>query len=109
MTSFDDREKGFERKFAHDDELNFKAIARRNKLLGLWAAEKLGKTGDAATEYAKEVVLADFDLEHDGVKHDIVAKLLKDFYNLRIEVSEKEIRAEMERLLPIARVEILGS
>ena len=109
MTSFDNREKGFESKYAHDEELNFKAFARRNKLLGLWAAEKLGKIDDAATEYAKEVVIADFDLEHDGVKHDIIAKLLKDFYDAGIEVSEKEIRAEMERLLPIARVEILGS
>jgi hypothetical protein len=105
MTSFDEREKGFERKFAHDGELTFKTIARRNKLLGLWAAELLEKTGEAATEYAKEVVLADFDIEGDG---DVIAKLLKDFYNAQVEVGEKEIIAEMERLLPIARSEIVG-
>ena len=61
MTTFDKREEGFEKKFAHDEELRFKANARRNKLLGLWAAEKLGLTGDAADAYAKEVVMADFE------------------------------------------------
>ena len=61
MTTFDKREEGFEKKFAHDEELRFKATARRNKLLGLWAAEKLGITGDEADAYAKEVVMADFE------------------------------------------------
>ncbi len=61
MTTFDKREEGFEKKFALDEELKFKADARRNKLLGLWAAEKLGLSGDAATAYAREVVAADFD------------------------------------------------
>ena len=61
MTTFDKREEGFEKKFAHDEELRFKANARRNKLLGLWAAEKLGLTGDAANAYAKDVVMADFE------------------------------------------------
>ena len=61
MTTFDKREEGFEKKFAHDEDLRFKANARRNKLLGLWAAEKLGLAGDAANAYAKEVVMADFE------------------------------------------------
>ena len=63
MTTFDKREEGFEKKFAHDEELRFKATARRNKNLGLWAAEKLGKSGPDAEAYAKEVVLADFESE----------------------------------------------
>lgn len=106
MTSFDEREKGFENKYAHDEELNFKTNARRNKLLGLWAAEKLGKTGDSATQYAKDVVESDFTSEGHG---DVIDKLLKDFFDAGIEVTEKEIVAEMERLLPIARKEIAGS
>ena len=65
MTTFDKREEGFEKKFAHDEELKFKAEARRNKLLGLWAAEKLGMTGPAADAYAKEVVMADFEAPGD--------------------------------------------
>ena len=69
MTTFDKREEGFEKKFAHDEELRFKAMARRNKLLGLWAAEKLGLTGTAAEDYAKSVVKADFEEagDDDGV------------------------------------------
>jgi len=106
MTSLDDRAKGFENKFAHDEELNFKAISRRNKLLGLWAAGKMSKNVDEANAYAKDVVLSDFESEGDG---DVIAKLLKDFYNAEIEVSEQEIIAEMDRLLPIARAEILGT
>jgi len=106
MTSLNDREKGLENKYAHDEELNFKAIARRNKLLGLWAAEKMGKNIDEANAYAKDVVLSDFESEGDS---DVIAKLLKDFYNAEIEVSEQEIIAEMDRLLPIARAEILGT
>lgn len=105
MTSFDDREKGFERKFAHDEELNFKVIARRNKLLGLWAAEKLGKTADNTMAYAKDVVLADFETEGHG---DVIAKVLKDFFDAGLEIGEKEIVAEMERLLAVAREEIVG-
>ena len=69
MASFEDREKGFERKFAHDEELKFKATARRNKLLGLWAAELMGLSGDAAQAYAREVIKA--DLEEPG-EEDVV-------------------------------------
>ncbi len=105
MSSLEDRAKGFENKYAHDEELSFKAIARRNKMLGLWAAEKLGKTGDNATAYAKEVVLVDFEVEGDS---DVIGKLLRDFHEAGIDISEQAIVKEMERLLPIARKEISG-
>ena len=104
MTSIDDRQKGQENRFAHDAELEFKATARRNKLLGLWAAEKLGKKGDAAAEYAKDVVIA--DLEAAG-NEDVIDKLLKDFGRAELNVSLAEINAEMERLTPIAKKQIL--
>ena len=74
-TTFDKREEGFENQFAHDEELRFKAIARRNKMLGLWAAGLLGKSGADAEAYAKEVVLAEFD---EGGDNDVVRKLVKD-------------------------------
>lgn len=105
MTSFDEREKGFERKFAHDEELAFKANALRNKMLGLWAAEKLGISGDEATKYAKDLILADFEAEGD---RDVVAKLLRDFHKAGVTVTEQEINSEMERLMPIARKQIVG-
>src|SRR6201986_1591116 len=76
MTTFDKREEGFEKKFAHDEEVRFKANARRNKLLGLWAAEKLGLSGAAADAYAKEVVAADFEESGDA---DVARKVRKDF------------------------------
>src|ERR1700744_1951620 len=76
MTTFDKREEGFEKQFAHDEELRFKATARRNKLLGLWAAEKLGLTGAEADSYALSVVMADFEETGD---HDVARKLRKDF------------------------------
>lgn len=93
MTTFDQREKDFEKKFAHDEELRFKATARRNKLLGLWAAEKLGKTGPDAEAYAKEVVAADFEEAGDA---DVVRKVAKD---LAGKVSEQDIRAAMVELM----------
>lgn len=105
MTTFDDRQKGFETKFALDEELEFKANARRNKLLGLWAAEKLGKSGNEAEHYAKDVVMADF--ESNG-EQDVAEKLAKDFQHAGITVSLKDILAEMERLLPVARQQIMG-
>ena len=94
MTTFDKREEGFEKKFAHDEELRFKAIARRNKLLGLWAAELLGKSGPDADAYAKEVVLADFEEAGDN---DVVRKVVKDLEGKA--VSEQDIRAKMAELL----------
>ncbi len=106
MTTYDDRQKGFERKFAHDEELAFKAKARRNKLLGLWAAGKLGKDGADADAYANDVVMADFESHGDD---DMVTKVLDDFVAAKLSVSAREIIAEMERLLPIARQQVVGS
>ena len=92
-TTFDKREEGFEKQFAHDEELRFKAMARRNKLLGLWAAGLLGKSGAEAEAYATEVVLADFEEAGDN---DVVRKLVKD---LAGKADEQQIRAEMTTLL----------
>ena len=89
MTTFDKREEGFEKKFAHDEELRFKANARRNKLLGLWAAEKLGLTGAAAEAYAKEVVMADFEEAGDD---DVFRKVRKDFDAKGVAQSDQDIR-----------------
>lgn len=92
MVSMKDREEGFERKFAHDEELKFKATARRNKLLGLWAAGLLGKAGDAAEAYAKEVVMADFE---EAGHEDVVRKLRRDFDAAGVTVSDQDIRHTM--------------
>jgi hypothetical protein len=94
MTTFDKREDGFEKKFAHDEELQFKAMARRNKLLGLWAAGILGKSGPEADAYAKEVVLADFEEAGDN---DVMRKVAKDLGGKGI--GESQIRAQMSELL----------
>jgi len=102
MTMFDQRDKAFENKFAYDEEITFRAIARRNKLLGLWAAAKLGKNGVESEQYAKDVALADFE------GGSMVDKLLKDFTTAKVSLTAKEIHAEMERLLPIARKEVVG-
>lgn len=93
MSTFDQREKDFERKFAHDEELRFKATARRNKLLGLWAAEKLGKSGADADAYAKEVVASDFEEAGDD---DVLRKVAKD---LAGKASEQDVRAAMVELM----------
>jgi hypothetical protein len=105
MTTFDKREEGFEQKFAHDEALRFKATARRNKLLGMWAAEKLGLTGAAADTYAKEVVTA----EIDQPKTDIVSKLRKDFDAQGVTISDAEIRKTMTDLLAKAVTQIQAS
>ncbi|GAB1581858.1 DUF1476 domain-containing protein [Phyllobacterium phragmitis] len=96
MTGMDDRKDAFEKKFAHDAELKFKADARRNKLLGLWAAEKLGKTGDDAAAYAKEVVAADFEEAGD---EDVFRKIRADFDAAGVQQSDHQIRRTMEELL----------
>ena len=96
MTTFNDREKAFENKFAHDEELRFKATARRNKLLGLWAAEKLGKAGADADAYAKAVVLADFEEAGD---EDVLRKVKADFVTGNVVVADEEIRKVMTELL----------
>jgi len=103
MTTFDKREEGFEKKFAHDEELRFKAEARRNKALGLWAAERLGLSGPAAEAYAKEVVVADFDTPGDS---DVLAKIRNDFEAKSIGVSEADIRRKMDELLAVAIADI---
>jgi len=89
MTTFEDREKGFERKFAHDEELKFRATARRNRLIGLWAAEKLGLTGDAAQAYAREVIKADLAEPGD---EDVFRKVRADFDAKGVDQSDHQIR-----------------
>lgn len=96
MANMDDRKEAFEKKFAHDEELKFKATARRNKLLGLWAAEKLGKSGDEAEAYAKEVVKADFEEAGD---EDVFRKVRADFDAAGVDQSDHQIRRTMAELL----------
>jgi hypothetical protein len=103
MTTFDKREEGFEKKFALDEEQKFKAEARRNRLLGQWAAEKLGMTGDAAAAYAKEVVAADFEEAGDS---DVLRKVVGDFGKKGVAVSEADIRAKMSELMAIAAAQV---
>jgi hypothetical protein len=96
MTTFDKRQEGFEKKFAHDEELRFKATARRNKLLGLWAAEKMGLTGAEAEAYAKDVVAADFEEAGDD---DVFRKIRADLDARKVAQSDHQIRRTMEELL----------
>lgn len=103
MSTFDKREEGFEKKFALDEEQKFKAEARRNRLLGLWAAEKLGITGEAATAYAKEVVAADFEEAGDA---DVLRKVMADFAAKKVAVTEQAIRAKMGELSAVAAAEV---
>ncbi len=103
MASFEDREKGFERKFAHDEELRFRATARRNKLLGLWAAGEMGIAGDAAQAYAREVIKA--DLEQPG-EEDVFRKIRKDFDEKGIAQSDHQIRRKMSDLMAEALAQI---
>ena len=102
MTTFNDRENAFENKFAHDAEMQFKADARRNKLVGLWAADLLGKSGDEANDYALTVVMA--DLEEAGIE-DVVRKVAAD---LAGKASADEIRAKMAELLPVAKAQLMA-
>ena len=103
MTTFDKREEGFEKKYAVDEEQKFKAMARRNRLLGLWVAEQLGITGDAATAYAKEVVAADF--EQPG-ENDVVHKVTRDLGAKGIALTEAQLRAKMDELLATAILQV---
>jgi len=103
MTTFDKREEGFEKKFAHDEELRFKANARRNKLFGLWAAEKLGLSGADAEAYAKEVVVADFEEAGD---EDVFKKVRKDFDAKGVAQSDHQIRRTMTDLMEQAIAQI---
>lgn len=104
MAQFEDRKKAFENKFAHDEELRFKATARRDKLLGLWAAELLGLGGDAARDYAQAVIKA--DLEEAG-EEDVFRKLRKDFDAKEIEVSDHRIRRAMSDFMEEAKLQIM--
>jgi len=106
MTSMKDREEGFERKFALDEEQRFRAMARRNKLLGLWAAEKLGKTGEAAEAYAKEVVASDFEEAGD---EDVFRKIRRDFDASGVNQTDHQIRRTMEELMATAAEQIKNS
>ena len=105
MATFEDRQRDFEKRFQHDEELRFKANARRNKMLGLWAAEKLGLSGAEAAAYAKEVVLSDFEEPGDD---DVLRKVLSDFEAKRVGIEAAKIRHEMDRLMPLAKQEIMN-
>jgi len=106
MTTFDKREEGFEKKFAHDEELRFKSSARRNKLLGLWTAEKLGLSGAQADAYAKEVVMADFE---EGGDQDIFKKIRKDLDAKNVNLSDQDIHRTMDDLMKQAVEQIKAS
>lgn len=102
MTTFDDRENAFEAKFAHDAEMNFKAEARRNKLIGLWAADLMGKSAEEAEAYAREVIHADFE---EAGHEDVIRKLAADLGSL---AEEAVIRKKMDELLAVAKGQILS-
>ena len=103
MTTFDKRQDAFEAKFARDEELRFKAEARRNMLLGLWAAEKLGKSGDEAKAYAKSVVAADFE---EAGEEDVYRKVRADFDAAGVPQSDHQIRRTMTELMATAIAQI---
>lgn len=105
MTTFNDRENAYESKFAHDQETQFKITARRNKLLGLWAADKMHMKGESRDVYARSIVEMDLNKVGDG---DVLHKLLADFEKAGISITEKDIRAEMHELLDAARQQISG-
>ncbi|MCX7288440.1 MAG: DUF1476 domain-containing protein [Rhodobacterales bacterium] len=102
MTTFDDRENAFEAKFAHDSEMQFRAEARRNKLVGLWAAGLLGKSDDEAAAYAVEVISADFEEAGD---EDVVRKVTAD---LAGKASADEVRAKLREMLPVAKAQLMS-
>ena len=104
MTTFDDRERAFEEKFKHDQELQFRVENRRNKLLGLWVADMLGKTGDAAEVYAKEVVAADFD--EPGID-DVVRKVMGDIEAQSVDLSEHRLRKKIDELYDEAKRQVM--
>ncbi|MBB4038377.1 hypothetical protein GGR34_000006 [Microvirga flocculans] len=103
MTAFDDRRDAFEKQFAHDEELRFKATARRNKLFGLWVADRLGKTGADAEAYAKSVVLADFEEAGDA---DVLRKVRQDLEGAGKPADEAELRTRLLELTERAITEI---
>ena len=104
MTQFDDRERAFETKYAHDEEMKFRVIARRNKLLGEWAARKLGLSQEETDSYAKDVIRADFEEAGDG---DVIRKVLGDLTAAGIETDESEIRQTLEHKTVEAKRQIM--
>lgn len=105
MTTFDKREKAFEEKYKHDQELQFKVEVRRNKLLGLWAGELLGLSGADAEAYAKEVVSSDFEEPGDA---DVVRKVMGDFQSKNQDMSEHLLRKKMDELITVAKEQIMS-
>jgi hypothetical protein len=103
MTTFDRREEGFEAKFAHDEAVKFKAEARRNRLLGLWVAKQLDLSGEAANDYARTVVAAEFGAGRDA---DVVAKVLADLGAKGIAITEAEIQVKMDELMAQAIAQV---
>ena len=105
MSTFDDRQKEFENKFKHDQELQFKVVARRNRLLGEWAGGEMGLTGDALQAYAKDVVMSDFDRPGDD---DVLEKVQGDLTAAGIEMAADRLRAKMDDLLGVAKQQIMA-
>ena len=106
MASFDDREKGFEQKYKHDKELEFKINARRNKLLGLWVAEQLGIPAGAAEAYAKSVVMADFTKPGDD---DVIEKVIADCRAKGVAMTEQRLRKRLGELHDVARQQVMSA
>lgn len=104
MTTFDEREQSFERKFAHDEEMRFKAAMRRNKLIGLWAAAEMGLSGEEAEQYAKDVVKADFE---EVGPEDVIRKIADDFAARKIDISRHRIERKLQECLDEAHRQLL--
>ncbi len=104
MTTFNEREKAFEKKYEHDQDLKFKVNARKNKLLGLWAAGLMGKSGADAEAYAKDVVLADYEKPGDS---DVIEKLVKDLAAAGKPMEDHSIRKQAERLAEAAKEQLM--
>lgn len=104
MTQFDDRERAFETKFAHDEQMNFRIIARRNRLVGEWAARKMGLSEEETASYAKDVVRADFEEAGDD---DVIRKLVGDLTSAGVEVDEVQIREALDHKLVEAKRQII--
>ena len=105
MSGFDDREHAFEKKYAQDQELQFKVQARRNKLLGLWAAQKLGLAAAEVDAYVKSVVISDFDEPGDD---DVLRKVMSDFEQAKVPMDHTQVRYEMDRLMAEAKRQLMG-
>ncbi len=104
MTTFDQREKGYESKFAHDQELDFKIRAHANKLLGQWVAEKIGLKGDEAEDYTNSVVSDTVDKKHQD---DVLARVIEDLRNNGVEISEQEVHTKMDHLFEVSRKDFM--